>query len=167
MFSLAAIGLGAVSAALSGYSAYKQQQAQNQANEYNALVAEQNAVNLEVSAKQVEAEGETQETLLGQKIASTQAKQRVAFSAGGVTVGKGSSEAVAMETAKQGAVDVMTARFNTAAEAENLRRQKASQLQQADILRKSKASATTAGALGVLGGVTSLGSAFAVNKLLK
>ena len=167
MCSVAAIGLGASSAALLGYSAYKQQQAQNQANEYNAQVAEQNAANLEVSAKQVEAEGETQETLLGQKIASTQAKQRVAFAAGGVTVGEGSSEAVAMETAKQGAIDIMTARFNTAAEAENLRRQKASQLQQADILRKSKASAAAAGTLGVLGGATSLASTFALSKAFK
>lgn len=167
MCSVTAVGLGIVSSAFSGFSAYKQQQAQNQANEYNAQVAEQNAANLEVSAKQVEAKGVTEEIQIGQKTESTLAKQRVAFAAGGVTVGKGSGETLALETAKQGAIDLMTARFNTAAEAENLRRQAVSQEKQASMYRASKSSAKAAGVLGVLGGATNLASTFAINKAFK
>lgn len=167
MCSVAAVGLGVAASAFSGLSAYKQQQAQNQANEYNAQIAEQNAANLEISAQQVEAKGETEQIQIGQKIESTLAKQRVAFAAGGVTVGEGSSKAVALDTAKAGAIDLMTARFNAASEAENLRRQGAGQMQQAGVYRASKASAGTAAALGVLGGVTSLGATFALNKAMK
>jgi len=167
MCDAAAVGLGVASSAMGAYSSYKQQKAQNDANEYNAQVAEQNAINLETSAKQVEAQGEAGLVPIEQGIEATKARQRVAFAAGGVTVGKGSGEQLALETAKQGAIDVMTAKFNTAAEARNIRTQAASQTMQAGLLREGKSSPGTAAAIGLIGGATNLASTFAINKLIK
>jgi hypothetical protein len=100
------------SLAVSGYGAYKGQEAENQANLYNAQMSERQAAMADLQARDARIRGKQEEAAFRQNLEEVKGQQRAGFAASGVVVDKGSSQDVLLDTAAQGELDALTIRRN-------------------------------------------------------
>lgn len=115
-----AIGTGLAGTAVSAYS-------QIAAGNYNASVANQNAKNLDQSARDTIDRGETAAARSGVATQRLLGSQRAAAAASGIDAGSGSALDILVSTAGIGELDAQTIRNNAAREAWGLRSEAAAQ----------------------------------------
>lgn len=116
--------MGLLGVGLQAYGTYQQVSAQNQANEFNARMAEQNAAtaaqNADIAKQQSSGairEGEIEEKQHRLRVAQLKGEQRTSFAGGGVVVDRGSAMDTLQDTTKWGELDALTIRTNAAKEA--------------------------------------------------
>lgn len=109
----AILAISAVSAAVSGYAAYKGSAAQRQAAQFNQGVAEQNQQVAGVQALQAAAAGAAKEDAYRRKLANLMGDQRAEAASTGVDINTGSALELQQDTAGLGAADLSTIRQDT------------------------------------------------------
>lgn len=159
-----AVPLLAAGTGLQAFGAFQQQEAQNQALEYNANLLETNAKTRELQAINAEKIGAIQKSQLRGQVTSDVGSQRAAFGASGVTVDEGSTFDVVTATQIQGAQDAMTLQYNIEQEAYGYRAEAANARAQAAGLRARKASPGRAAATSLIGSGIQIGSQIAFGR---
>lgn len=144
------LALAGIGAAAGAYGAYKGQESENTAREYQARLAQHNAMMAEIQAKSIEEEGRAQEGKLREGVRQLKGAQRAGFGASGVVVGEGSALQTVQDTAALGEVDALTLRYNTARAAQMTRLQGSSYTAEASMLRAGKGSPLLAGGLSLI-----------------
>jgi multidrug efflux pump subunit AcrA (membrane-fusion protein) len=154
----AAILIGA-SSAMSGFSAYKQQEAANAQADYQAKVAENNAKTAEYEAAYAEAAAEQKAMEQRRRTQSFLSRQRAAMGASGLQVDSGTFLDIQLDTVTQGKLDEMAilhegdlGAWRANVQAENYR-------SQAKLYKGSKSDPFTSGLLtGAVGGLQTAAS---------
>ncbi len=144
-------------AALGGYGAFKQQKAQNEANEYNAKLMERNSAVASQQAKLAEEQGEMDSKRHRLKVSQMKGSGRASFGASGALVDEGSAFDVIEETAKFGELDALTIKRNAAAGAWGYRAQSGQYVGQANLARSLRKSPWEAAGFSLLGSAQQAG----------
>lgn len=131
--------------------------AANSAAEYNARIHENNAKYAELEAQDIEKVGKADEARFRQNVTQMKGAQRAGFAASGVLVDSGSAQDTAMETTKQGELDALTIRNNSAKSAWAARMKKQDYLNQAQLSRMSKGNPNAAATGTFLSGASQTG----------
>jgi len=100
------------STVVGAYSAYQQSKATQQAYNYQAQVASNNAKTSELQAQDAIRRGDEEASALRQRIAATKSAQRVALASNGLDLSDGSALNVLSDTDVLGAQDVLTVKDN-------------------------------------------------------
>lgn len=106
-----------MSAGLSAYGSYKQQQAQNKAAEYNARLSERQADISRMKAADARKRGERNEQEHRMQVSQLEGAQRAGFAASGVSVGSGSVIDTLADTNYFGEMDALDIRHAAQMEA--------------------------------------------------
>jgi len=149
--------------AASAYGTYQETKANNKALDYNAQIAEQNAVVSEKLAEDATARGELAEYEARIKGRRLLGKQRVASAASGVLVDSGSTLDVLQDTAALNEMDALTVRHNAALEAYGYETEAEQFKSEARLARMSKRSPGRRAVVSLLGGGSSFGSILATS----
>lgn len=169
---LIGIALGAAALGMQVISSKKEAQATNQAADYNASVAKQNAQTATVNAAYAEEQAKSAEYSGGveakQKrleVAKTKAAQRASYAGSGVTVDSGSALDALVDTSEQGNMDALTIQYNAAQtayaarmDAYNYTQQSAQYMQESAFQKSRKVSTGLAAGTTLLTGASSLAS---------
>jgi hypothetical protein len=130
--------VGAVGLGMQVIGQVKEAKAQNQALDYNARVAEQNAQLSQMQADDANRRGEEDARRQRAKAAALRSDQRAAFAASGVMVDSTSALDVLEDAARWGEDDAQTLKLNASKEAWGYRLQGANYADEAKMLKKSK-----------------------------
>ena len=144
--------------AVSAFSNYQQQRAQNQAAEYNARIMERNAQVANMQADQVIKQGEIEEKQHRLKVKNLIGAQRAAAAGSGFVVDEGSFLDNMQDTAGFGELDALTIKSNAARSAWGIRNQATDYTAQANLSRMRKGSPVMAAGTSLLTGASQLGS---------
>lgn len=136
----ASIALTVVTTAVSAYSAYEGQKAQNKAADFNAAIATRNAENLENQGKFITAKGEEDVAQHRDKVQRIIGSQRSGFGTTGLLVDEGTASDTTQNTAKFGEMDALTIRNNAALQAWAARNQAADYTAQGGLALSTKQS---------------------------
>jgi hypothetical protein len=112
-----AYGIMAASVAVSTYAAYKGQQAQNDAADYNAKMQNYNASVAQAQATSAKEKGKAEEAVIRRQGDQIKGAQRSAFAAAGVEVDSGSALDTLQETTGNVELDALQTRKNAADQA--------------------------------------------------
>jgi hypothetical protein len=148
----AAVVFGA-SALVGAYSSYKQQDAANQANEYNAQMAERNAELSKQQAFEALQLGNQDIAKIKKNAATVRGMQRASLGASGAKVDAGSAAQVQQDTLVMSDQDAMTARLNAKKQYD------ASMIQAQDYRFQARAARAGNSSAALAGGASLLGSA--------
>lgn len=113
----AAIGLQAAGATSSIFGAFSKSSAEKAAYEYQAKVAENNALAAEWQAQDAIVRGQAAEAQQRMKTAQLKSTQRASLAARGIDLGEGSALNILTDTDYMGELDALTIRNNAAREA--------------------------------------------------
>lgn len=152
--------LAGTSLAMQSYSAYREQEAANQAAEYNARIAENNALIAGMQATEARKRGEIAAAEKRREVSHLIGAQRAAFGGSGALVDVGSPLDVITTTAAEGELDAMTIRRNAAMQGWGYEAQAQDYRSQAGLSRMRKASPFMAGATTLLTGASSMGMTY-------
>lgn len=150
--------------AVSFFGAQQQASAQAKAYQYQAQVAQNNAIIQERNAEAATQAGQTEEMNQRQRTAQLEGMARASMSANGISTTSGSALDVLGDTAKLGELDALTIRSNAARTAYNYRVAGMSETAQAGLDTASASNAKSSGAIAgmstLLSGATSLSDKF-------
>lgn len=154
--TITAIGIAATvaSTGLAVYSGYQQQQAQNQANNYNRQIEQRNAQVAEMQAADAEARGRVAENEHRLMVTNLIAKNRASAAGSGLLVDDGTFEDVNEDAAGFGELDALAIRSNAAKEAWGYRNQKANSEAQANLFSMRNSNPLIPAAGSLLSGVS-------------
>lgn len=150
---VAAVGLSAISAGVSAYGAYTQQDAANKAAEYNAKVAERNKTIADMQAEQVKKQGEIDARNYKQQVSALKGSQRAGYAGSGVLVDAGTPFQVGEDTSVLGELDAMTIKRNAARQAWGYQVQGMNYASEGELSRLSKRSALLSGGTSLASGL--------------
>lgn len=108
----AGLVISAVSAVAGGVSSYQQSQAQKDQAEYQAAVAEQNAIRQDMLAQQQVQAGAEEVDAHRREVAQVKGRQRSLLAAGNVDIAWGTPEQLQLDTAYYGEADAAMIRHN-------------------------------------------------------
>lgn len=148
--AIAALFMQGASGVLNAVGSYRGGQAQDQAYQYGAAVARNNALVAEQNAKLIEAQGSESIYRAREETAQTIGLERAGFGASGVDVNRGSAGRTQEDTARVGAANELTIRNNVAREAYAHRVQAVNFENEAKADTVAGANALQAGKLGAL-----------------
>lgn len=150
----------AASAAVTGYSAYEQGQAQESMQRYQAAVATNNKILADQYAEQSILKGQRLEESKRMETAHREGAIRAAAGAGGLILDEGSPLRLQEDTARLGELDAQTIRDNAARESYGFHVQGMSYAAQAQLDEMGAQNASQAGALGawssIIGGAATV-----------
>lgn len=132
--------------------------AQKQAGDAQAQIDNSNAAVARFQAKDALRRGAIDEQQLKQQIGQIIGSQRAAYAGNGLAVDSGTPLALAVDTARTGALDVATIRLNTANEVWGYRVKAKSLAYGADIAKKGGTQGALGSLLGAVGGAYKIGS---------
>jgi hypothetical protein len=135
-----------------------EQDAQNDANEYNARIAERNKQVAEMQAVQAEQRGELEEANHRRKVSLLKGRQRASFGGSGALVDEGSPLDVALDTIETEEIDALNIQFNTKNEVFGHKERAVGFSSQAALARSQKKSPLLAGVGGGLSAFAGSGS---------
>lgn len=157
--------VGVAGTALSAMNASAAGEAQQKSNNYQAQVAENNAILAKQNQEQATAKGDAQTEQAGLRAAAAMGDTKAGEGASGVDVNTGSSVDVRKSQRILSDTDAQTIRYNAASEARGFGIQADSQTAQARLDRTSGANAGAAGSTNaeasLLSGASSVGSKYA------
>lgn len=137
-----------------------QSKAAEQAAAYSAAVAANNAKIAEWQAQDVEQRGELAKEDLGRNISRLKGTGRAAYAAGNVQIGSGSALSWEQDVAEESTLEELKIDHNTEMEAWGIRNQDTGQ-NQANMMSAQAKATRSAGNIGTIGSLLSLGSQFA------
>lgn len=153
--ALQVIGVGA------GIAGSKMQtKAAEQAAEYSRVVAANNAKIAEWQAQDVEQRGQLAKEDLGKNVARLRGTGRTAYAASNVQIGAGSALDWEQDLAEESTIEDLKIDHNTEMEAWGIRNQDTGQ-NQANMMTAQAKATKSAGNIGAIGSLLSLGSQFA------
>lgn len=153
-------GLGAVGTGMSAVGAYQQAQAQNQANQLNALTYENNAQLAMIQAGTARQFGEQEYADTVTEYGRLRGQQRAAYGASGVDVNSGSAAAVQANTAAEGIYQAQKAKYQRDLEAWQLEQSAAGYQFEAAKARSNQVNPWIPAANAAIGGMTSTFSTY-------
>lgn len=156
MGSLLGLGLGAASLGMSTYSSYQETKARNQAAEWNAGIAETDALYRDQAADDAIQRGKSQAAIQQLATRGQIASDRVKYAASGVKVNTGTPVDVAADTAAWGEYERQQIVANSEREAWGYRTEANTLRQQAKMTRATKQNPWLSAATTGLSGGTSL-----------
>ena len=156
MGSLLGLGIGAASLGMSTYSSYQEAKAANQAAEWNANIAETNAMYRDQAADDSIQRGKSSAAIQQLKTRAQISSDRTRYAASGVMVNSGTPVDVAADTAAWGEYERQLIISNSEREAWGYRTEANTLRQQASMTRATKQSPWLAAATTGLSGGTSL-----------
>jgi hypothetical protein len=146
MCSIAAAFIG--STVLSAYGTYRQGQAQAQAAQFDARVAENNALAAEQQMQTVTVKEGMDKAELRQTVANVRAEGEVGYASAGVVVGAGSAGSWELSLTEQEQKDLATIEYNAALERNALQNQAQDYRTTGQARRVESREYRTAGVLG-------------------
>ena len=153
-------GLGAIGTGMSAASAYRQAEAQNQANRLNAMTYEQNAQLARIQAETARQFGEQEYKDTIKEYGELRGAQRAAYGASGVDVNSGSAAAVQANTAAEGIYSAEKVKYQRDLEAWQLEQDAAGMDFEATKARAGVVNPLIPGASAAIGGLTSMYSTY-------
>jgi hypothetical protein len=157
---MAGFGLNAISTGMSAAAAYRQQEAQNQANKLNAASYEQNAQLARIQAETARQFGEQEYKDTVKEYGELRGAQRAAYGASGVDVNSGSAAAVQANTAAEGIYAGEKAKYQRDLQAWQLEQDAAGMDFEAAKARAGVVNPLIPGASAAIGGLTSMYSTY-------
>ena len=159
LMAAASLALGVVGTGMSMYGMAQQASAQQDSMNYQAQIANNNAIIAKQNADTATAQGEAQVQANQRKTASLVGAQRAALSANGIDANSGSALDVQSSASEMGQLDDLTIRYNAQQTARNYLIQGAGYTAQAGLDQMGAANAGAAGTVGMtsslLGGAAS------------
>lgn len=153
-------GLNAISTGMSTAAAYRQAEAQNQANQLNAMTYEQNAKLARISAETSRQFGEQEYKDVVTEYGRLRGEQRAAYGASGVSVNSGSAAAVQANTAAEGIYAAEKAKYARDMEAWRLDQEAAGMDFEATKARAGHINPYLPAGAAAIGGLTSMYSTY-------
>jgi hypothetical protein len=150
------LALMGASVAASAYSASKQTQAQNDANEYNAAVMEKNAAYSELQAKDAESRGSGEAARAQSNIKNAVGEQKAGLAKAGVVVGSGSAQNILDASVLTGNQDAMMIKANAAREAQGFRMQAQNTKDEAMLRRNANVNPMESAGVSLLSGASTI-----------
>lgn len=165
------VPLVAGGAVMNAVGAKRQADATSTAANYQAQVADNNAIAAEQSADYAIRSGQVKAGTQSQKGAALQGRVRAAIGASNINVNKGTPVDVQQSVAEQNKLDVETIIHNAQLEGQGYRNKAASFRSEAAMARARAANAQDAGDIGIaqslIGGATAIGAGYAMGYLGK
>lgn len=158
------LALGAIGTGLSAYSSYQNQEAANDAADYQTKIAQYNAGIAENQAQDAEHRGEIEEKQHRLRVSQFKGSQRAKAAGSGVMVDLGSTMDVLDDTDYFAEQDAMTIRENAAREAYGYRAQAQNYTMEGKLAQKTKRSPWMAAGTSLLGGASPLMRDYAAYK---
>lgn len=152
------------SAAISAYSAYKQQSAANDAADYNAGVERRKAEVSDALAASALKKGRFKELRFRNEVDRFKGKQRTSYGAAGVVVDSGSSLDTVIDTTVLGNQDAMTIRHNTAMDVWGYKQEGINYRQSANMIEGQKQDPLKAGGMALLGSGMQLAAQYSTSQ---
>ena len=153
-------GLGALQTGMSTAAAYRQAEAQNQANQLNAMTYEQNAQLARIQAETARQFGEQEYGDTIKEYGRLRGEQRAAYGASGVDVNSGSAAAVQANTAAEGVYAAEKVKYQRDLEAWQLEQEAAGMEFEAVKSRAGHVNPYIPAAGAAIGGLTSMYSTY-------
>jgi hypothetical protein len=153
--SLALIGMGVAGTATSAFGSYESGQATKANDQYQAIVAQNNALIAKQNAAWDIQSGDTAATNQGLRTRAQVGTQKASQGAAGVDVNTGSAPTVRAGTEAMGMLDAMTIRSNAAKQAYSAQVQASNDTAQSQLDTSAGEQAGIAGDIGAAGGLLS------------
>ena len=138
-------------AGLTAYGAHQQQQAANEAADFNAKMELENAAIADEAAVDAAGRGKKEEGKLRKQVRAFKGEQRASFGASGVLVDRGSTQDIISDTQMLGDMDAFTLQLNTAKETRGFLREAKNRRQTAKFIQKQKRDPMQTGMMSLLG----------------
>jgi hypothetical protein len=152
--------IAAIGAAAGTYGAVKQQQAANDANEYNAQMQERNAKLADAQAQDALKRGEQDANTMRTRARSVMGQQKSALSSSGVDITSGTAQDLFSSSINTGEQDAMKVKANAAKEAWGYQMQSQNDVEQARLNRMKWVNPGETGGVSLLTHAGSMASMF-------
>ena len=153
-------GLSAISTGMSSAAAYRDAEAQNAANQLNAMTFEQNAELSTIQAATSRKFGDIEYKDTRREYAALQGQQRAAYGASGVSVNAGSAAATQANTAAEGVYEAEKVKYQRDLEAWQLEQQARGYTFEAAKARANRVNPWVPASAAAIGGLTNMYSTF-------
>ena len=154
------MGLGAIGTGISTAGAYRDAQAQNMANQLNAVTYQQNAELNRIQAATARQFGEQEYKDVRREYARLQGEQRAGYGASGVDVNAGSAAAVQANTAAEGVYAAQKTKYQRDLEAWQLEQTARQYDFEALKAKTNKVNPWVPASAAAIGGLTSMYSTY-------